>query len=352
MSLYDYKGNLIGKSVKAVYPTNGVEHFTVKINKSFANNSGTTGVQDSVTEYVDNAVIFLPISYSQDGTPTRLIISTHGSGTVIDDSFAQTTKSWNDFLVKMGYAIMDVNGGVTDGRHFGCQWAVQSLIKAYQYCINKYNLYPEVFVLGASMGGLSSLNLVQSGVIPVKAWAGFCPVVDLYRQAWCNPWYGGESGEIYSTQRKLIAQHYDFEGTEPTWNASQVANESERQYFIDNWNKVSGYNPILNGVVNKDSVLVTDATASADAYNALIKIPTVPCKIWQSDVDTTVSPEYGKYFVQSIKNGGGIAEHRSYPSGGHTPAWGDTVTITNSQGKSVSGYTNEVECYYWFKRWE
>lgn len=355
MSLFDVNGKPVGKGVKATYPADGTEHFVVTINKAPLNSdSGTTETQDSYMEYVDTAVIFLPQNYSPDGTPTRLIICPHGSGTVVDNSFSVSTKVWNEFLVSMGYAILDVNGGVDDGRNYGCNWAVQSLIKAYQYSIDKYNLYPEVFMLGGSMGGLTSLNLAQSGSIPIKAWAGMCPVVDLYRQAWCYPWYGGDSGEIFSEQRKDIASCYGFDGTEPTWTAARSPSEAERQYFLDNWNKVSGYDPILSNVINSSTVLTVDEAANADAYNALIKICAFPVKIWQADTDPTVPAEYGKYFVQSIKNGGGIAEHRSYPSGGHTPPWGsNTITVTSpATGKSVTVNSTFYEIYLWFKRWE
>lgn len=355
MSLYDYNGNPIGESVKAVRPTDGAEHFTVKINKAdLSLNTGTTGIQDSMTEYTDSGVIFIPESYTVDGTPTRLIISCHGSGTVIDDSFGITTKTWNNFLYQMGYAIMDVNGGADDSRHFGAPFAIQSYIKAYQYVVDKYNLYPEVFVLGGSMGGLPAFTLAQCGAIPVKALAGFCPVVDLLRQAWMNPWYGGSSGEAWGTQRKLIAEYFNFDDydTFSGWTNAKTPSETEMQYFLDNADKWQGYNPMTCGVVNGDSILTTATSDYADLYGSLIKTHKVPTKIWQSDADPTVSCEFGKYIVSAIKKSGGIAYHRRYPSGGHTPGWGDTVTVTNEKGKTVSGYSNEIECYYWFKRWE
>ena len=355
MSIYNIDGNAIGKGVKQIRPTDGVEQFTITINKSNqGDNSGTTSVQDSVTEYADTGVIFLPENYSADGTPTRLIISCHGSGTVIDDTFAVTSKSWNDYLVKMGYAVMDVNGGVADGRHFGSPFAIQSYIKAYEYVEDKYNLHKEVFVLGTSMGGLAAFSLVQSGAIPVKAQAGFCPVVDLLRQAWMNPWYGGSSGEAWGTQRQMIAEYFNFADydTFSSWTNTKTPSEAEMQYFLDNKDKWQGYNPMTCCAVNGESILTTATSSYADLYNGLIKINKVPIKIWQSDADPTVYPEFGKYIVSAIKKAGGIAYHRSYPSGGHTPGWGDTVSTTDLKGNSVTPYSNEYECYMWFKRWE
>lgn len=343
--------------MKAKYPTNGVEHFTIIINKHIQNdNSNTENVQDGVTEYEDAGVIFIPQNYSETGTPTRLIISCHGSGTVIDDSFSLTSKTWNNFFVKMGYAVMDVNGGVEDSRHFGSPFAIQSYIKAYQYVIEKYNLYPEVFVLGGSMGGLPAFTLSQCGFIPVIALAGFCPVVDLYRQAWCKPWYGGSNGSTYSEQRKRIAEYFNFDGYESFsgWTSAQTPSSAEKQYFLDNLNKVAGYNPMTAGAVNANGSGIYDTNNSEyeAAYQSLIKLQKVPLKIWQSEADPTVPADFGKYLVQAVKNAGGIAEHRSYPSGGHTPGWGNNVIVQDVSGNSIEAYSNEYECYLWFKRFE
>lgn len=353
MSLYDFNGNVVGESVKAERPADGVEHFKVKINKGdYSVNSNTEGLQDIPEEYEDDAVIFIPKTYSRSGTPTRLIISCHGSGTVVNEGFLQTSKTWNDFLVKMGYAVMDVNGGVEGGRHFGAPWAVQSYIKAYQMVVEKYNLYPEVFVLGSSMGGLPAFTLSQCGCIPVKALAGFCPVVDMYYQAWCFPWYSGET-EDYSVQRQKISEYFHFSGSTPSWTKLQAPSEEEKQYFLDNIDRVSGFNPILCKTANyKESGAYTMQEENPENFAKLVKIQNVPVKIWQADTDPTVPAKYGKYLIQSIKNSGGIAEHRGYTSGGHTPGWGEKISAINEKGESVEGYTNEVECYYWFKRWE
>lgn len=341
--------------MKSERPANGVEHFTIILNSgNQGDNSGTLDVQDGVTEITDDGVIFIPSTYTPTGTPTRLIISCHGSGTVIDDSFSVTSKHWNEFLYKMGYAILDVNGGIEDSRHFGNPVAVQSYLKAYHYVMEKYNLYKEVFIVGGSMGGLPAFTIAQMGVIPALAVGGLCPVVDLYRQAWCYPWYSGANGNDYSQQRRRIAEYFNFNNydTFSGWTTAQKPSESERQYFIDNIDKVAGYNPILIGVVNANDVLNTEPSVNSDAYNALVKIPKVPIKIWQADTDPTVPCEFGKYFVQAVKNGGGVAEHRSYPSGGHTPGWGNDVTVTDATGADITATTSVYEMYLWFKRFE
>ena len=324
----------IPTSEKAEYV--GTEHFKITINKNVLPESGA-----AVEEYEDDGVIFLPSSYTKSGKPTRLVISCHGSGTVIDENFNRESRSWNNFLITMGYAVLDVNGGVADSRHYNAPFAIQSYIKAYQYVVDKYNLYKEVFVLGASMGGLPAFTLAQLKTIPVKAVAGFCPVVDLYRQAWCQPWYS-EQGD-FSIQRKRIANYFGFDDGFSEWTTNQVPSTAEKQYFLDNIEKVKGYYPMLFGTINADKILTID---DGD-YNDLVRITNVPTKIIQPDTDPTVSAVYGKYLISAIKNGGGIAEHKSYLSGGHTPSWGGTTTFDG-----VQCYDNEAELVKWFRRWE
>ena len=356
---YDYKTYSSKKINSLVYrfaerPENGVEHFKIKVNKYNQTFDNTTSLQDGIEEIEDNGVVFIPETYSVKGNPTRLIISCHGSGTVIDDNFTQTSKTWNDFFVKMGYAVMDVNGCIADSRHFGAPFAIQSYIKGYQYVIGKYNLYEDVFILGASMGGLPSFTLAQNKLIPTIALAGFCPVVDLYRQAWMNPWYGGSSGEQWGEQRKLIAQYFNFDNYSSfeNWTNTKTPSEEEMQYFIDNKDKWQGYNPMTCMCINSEQIFNTKTSNYKTDYDKLIRVCRIPFKIWQAETDPTVLSSFGKYIVSASKQSGGISYHRSYPSGGHTPGWGDEVEVTDLKDETIQVYTNEYECYLWFKRFD
>ncbi|MDO5558135.1 MAG: hypothetical protein Q4F95_00900 [Oscillospiraceae bacterium] len=328
--------------------------FTVNINKNIAVNPGNNTAGDSKTAYTDAAVLFLPVNYSVTGKPVRMVISCHGSGTVIDENFTATSKSWNKFFIDMGYAVLDVNGGVADGRHYGAPWAIQSYIKAYNYAIDNYNLYHECFVLGASMGGLSSLGILNSGRIPVLAWGGFEPVTDLYKQAYCKPWYSGANSNNYGLQRKAIAEYYAFSGTAPTWTATQTPSEAEKEYFKNNLDKVTGYNPILyntNGFTN--DIYSDDEVTSDAAYDKLSKHCRVPVKIWHSDDDPIVSPKYSKKFINAVMRNGGIAQIRTFTTGQHaTMTNGELVTLTNIYGNSFTAPAAQVEMLYWLQRWE
>ena len=327
-------------------------HFTQTINKHVINSfSNTLTKQDGNTPYTDSGVLFLPSNYKEDGEKTRLVIACHGSGTVIDKNFNIDSKKYVKALVYSGYAVLDVNGGVSDGRHFGAPFAVQSYIKAYNWAVKNYNLYDEVFVFGASMGGLSSFGIVQSGAIPVIAQGATCPVVDLLRQAWMKPWFS--DGGDYGIQRERIAEYYNFENYNNFDSGSaQLATQSDMQYFIDNADKVKGYYPMINKSINGNVILTTDISDYAGLYDGLIKFHTVPLKIWHGQDDKVVAFEFSEYITKAINNSGGIAYLRPFMSDEHTPDLGNIVTMQDIKGETFNTNVSNYELIEWFKRWE
>lgn len=347
-----FNGAQITEKSKTSYGVDGVFHFTVDVN-AYAQDvvSDTLSVQDGIITLKDYGVLFLPKNYSAVGKPTRLIINCHGAGTTITGTTSALSNPVMN-MVKLGYAVMDMNGipySLSDstGLHFGAPIALQSYLKGYEYVVNNFNVSKEVFVMGTSMGGLTSNMLVQSGCIPVIAQASFCGVVDHFKQAWCNPWSSG--------QREKIANLFGFTGNAPSFTATGYPTEAEIQYYKDNIDKVIGYNPIMKNTFNWNSALYDnygDSTEETE-YNALIKYHPVPIKIWHNEDDPTVLPRYSEYFVKAIRNAGGLAFLRKFPSGGHN-AWdnGDTITMTDIEGNSFSVKASTYELYQWFKRFE
>lgn len=320
------------------------KRFNVTINKATVESGG-------YTSYSDYGILFLPSTYKNTGAKTRLVIACHGSGTVIDNNFTVDTKEYVKTLVHMGYAVMDVNGGVADGRHFGAQFAIQSYVKAYHYAISNYNLYPEVFVFGASMGGLCSFALVQNGYIPVIAQAAICPVTDLLRQAWMKPWWN--DGGNYGRQRERIAEYYNFDNyASYTSGTAQIATAADMQYFVNNANKTMGYNPMVNKAVNGEDV-ITDATAGyAPLYSDLVKFHNAPLMVSHAENDDAVAYEFTTYIVDAIKRGGGEVYFKSYPTGGHSPNLGGTVTLTGVDGNTFTSYDSLSRVVSWFNRFK
>lgn len=256
-------------------------HFIVRINLKFPNNSSQSlKVADNDSVYYDQAVLRLPKGYSNKGTPVRLVYLAHGAGGgVTDSSWAWNRFSILDSLIENGYACFDVNGGPYL-ENMGGSRVVQSAFKAYEYIRRHYNVLDKIFVIGGSMGGLSSVNFVYKHSNIVLAHGLYSPVLDLYGQAWANPWY--------PTTRKAIAIAYNFRDTTgETWEA----------------NKVTGWNPLYINTTknNKDT----------------FKIYPVPVKIWHGINDRVVRIESSEKFQRYIQNAGGYCELREYESDNH-----------------------------------
>lgn len=256
-------------------------HFTVCINLKFPNNSSRAlEVADNDSAYNDQAVLKLPKNYSDKGAPTRLVYLAHGAGGgVTDTSWAWNKFSILDSLVENGYACFDVNGGPYL-ENMGGNRVVQSAFKAYKYIKKHYNVFDKIFVIGGSMGGLSSVNFVYKHSNIVLAHAMYSPVLDLRGQAWMNPWY--------PTTKKAIAIAYNFiDTTGKTWEPD----------------KVIGWDPLyINTIKNgKDT----------------FKIYPVPVKIWHGINDRVVRAEASRKFQRYIQNAGGYCELREYDSDNH-----------------------------------
>jgi len=268
---------------------NKIHRFSILVNCNISDeNIITDGLQDFEKLYEDNGFIILPENYSETGEATRLVINCHGAGgTVTTDDSQVEHQALTQYLVSNGYAVMDVCGlpykyaeenGIDIRNNIGSPIAVRSYVKAYRYCMEKFNLKSEVFVHGGSMGGISSTNLVLSGQIPVIAHSAFCPVLDTYNQIFLHPWSGG-------LPKTALGKIYGLD------------TDSSGEYIYDE-KKISGYNP---------------------AKNKRAEVYPVPVKFWHCIDDGTVSYETTKKFVELIKENGGVAELRTFPYGGHEP---------------------------------
>ena len=256
-------------------------HFTVRINLKFPDkNSNILETVDYDSTYYDQAILRLPNNYSETGTPIRLVYMAHGAGGgVTDSSWFLNKFSLKDSLLENGYAYFDVNGGPSV-ENMGGSWSVQSAYKAYEYIRQHYNVYDKIFVCGFSMGGSSSTNFVYKHSNVVLAHAMYSPVLDLYGQAWKNPWY--------KTTRQSIATTYNFiDKTGKTWEAD----------------KLVGWNPLF---INNYKTL-----------RNTFKVYPVPVKIWHGLYDSVVKFKGSKKFHEYIQNTGGYSELREIDSKDH-----------------------------------
>ena len=282
--------------------------------------------------YYDHGMIALPDSYSERGKPTRLVISCHGAGGTVTTNDSQIeSQELTKYLLANGYAVMDMNGlpaelaaeaGINIRNNIGSPIAVQSYRRAYHYCMDRFNLYREVFVHGGSMGGISSTNLVMSESIPVIAQSGFCPVLDTKYQIFEHPWSGG-------LPRRALGLLYGLE----------IDGYGE---FIYDEDKVRGYNPMGH-------ISLVDG-------RELLSYP-VPVKFWQCEDDGVVSIECTRRFVAAIKNAGGEACLCTLECGGHEPQlYGESLDAP--AGKTVfCGETLEIKpavegVFLWIKSFD
>ncbi len=255
-------------------------HFKVPINLSFPDNSRALEVTENERTYYDQAILKLPRNYSDSGKAVRLVYLAHGAGGgVTDSSWFFNNYSLPDSLLENGYACFDVNGGLSV-ENMGGSWVVQSAFKAYEYIRQHYNVYDKIFLGGFSMGGLSSTNFVYKHSNIVLAHAMYSPVLDLYEQAWKNPWF--------STTKRAIASAYNFmDTTGTTWEP----------YKIIGWNPLT-INTFRNG---KDT----------------FKMYPVPVKIWHGINDHVVRVDASRKFRKYIQNAGGYCELRELNSDDH-----------------------------------
>lgn len=255
--------------------------------------------QNKYETYEDIGVLMLPDTYSSENKATRLVISCHGAGGSVDTDDAQVcNQTLTKYLLANGFAVMDMAGlphsfcekyGIDYFNNIGSPIAIDSYVAGYEYCISNYNLKTDVLIHGASMGGISSTNLVLSGRVPILVQTGFCPVLDTYEEIFLHPWSNG-------LPKIALEKIYSLE---------------ENKY---DESKIAPYNPMSNEKV---------------------KHYPVPVYFWQCADDNVVSIDRTKTFVDMV-NCDGTAKLTVLPAGGHEPQlYGDF--IANPSGNTLFG---------------
>ena len=337
-------------AVETASPYAGTIHrFTVEVNCApmyIPEDNLGPEFADTYEPYTDYGVLIFPDSYKDKGQKTRLVISAHGGGgTVSADSSQAEFQSISRYLVANGYAVMDVNGlpeqyAIDHGNlriqdSVGSYLAIQSYIKAYNYCMDNFNFYPEVFLVGISEGGITTTNIVLHTHIPVLAQAGWSPVLDTYNQIWMDPWpWCSVNGP-----GAVLATVYGFDPVE------SPASTKDRDKWIYDEKKLMGYNPMKSGVVTGPDGL------EYRHYRC-------PVKFWHCMDDETVNYVPTEAFIKSIQNAGGTAYLKLYETGGHETAYvGDPVP--NPIGSTIAYDGTEIEIkpvceetFLFFKRFE
>jgi len=139
--------------------TGDFEFFTITVDRPLPFNDETVNTDTQEIE----AVLRLPLSYSVDGEPTRLILMCHGAHGYIRAStttwYNANWKEFCDYLLSQGYGLFDANVLPTNtgidqmGYANGSPLYINNLKKAYDYITENYNVKKQIFAHGTSMGG-------------------------------------------------------------------------------------------------------------------------------------------------------------------------------------------------------
>ena len=247
------------------------------------------------------ACLKLPPKYTQYGKPTKLCIIVHGASKGI----AESGNSWTldagynsivNALSGIDCAVMDINGygnGGTTYNHWGCSQAISAYVKAYEYFIKNYNLDPEVYVYGFSMGGLTALTLGIQKIIPIKAMMIGCPVISLYDQCVEMP------GEI-------------------------------RQDFLDAYQMENYDTDILKGYDRLGDII---KIGNID-YNFKINLPLF---IAYGTTDENVSNQYIQDYYNSLKNSNCNTIIQGF-TGGHEVCYGGSQDLLVAMNRFFTRY--------------
>lgn len=144
--------------------TGDFEFFTVTVDRPLAF-GGEDVIDPQAAEEIE-CVLRLPASYRRTGKPTRLVLACHGAHGYIVASmnkwYNDNWKAFMDTLLAAGYAVFDSNifptstGSDQMGFAVGSPLYINVLKKAYDYIQMYYNVYPEIFAHGTSMGGVGA----------------------------------------------------------------------------------------------------------------------------------------------------------------------------------------------------
>ena len=272
-----HKLPIYGKEPYYANLTYGRQFFTVK------NSSGD-----------DIDCMFMPSKdYTATGKPSKLLMVCHGSGYKVDaanDQYgANNVNNINmlKYFNEHGYSLFDVNGYDMDPTYgkemWGCREGAEVYRKAYEYLVRNYNVESNFSIYAYSMGGLSAMTILSSGMTNINCVILAAPVASLYTECWVNE-------EV--TSRATVARAYGFTGSNISDYDQDKARPSDP---FDNIFSIGGNDVYLK--------------------------PVPPIRCWHGDADT-VPYSYPQNLIASMKNANDQAEFILLSGYNHDFCWG------------------------------
>ena len=326
--------------------TGTFEFFTVTVDRPLS--YGGAEVTDATKQEEVECVLRLPDSYSPIGTPTRLVLACHGASGYVDaaNNYWYSNQGWPPFmdsLLAAGYAVFDSNvlptsyGTEVMGRGIGSPAYINVLKKAYDYIQSNYNVYPQIFAHGTSMGGLGASAFSKAYPELVLAESSFA---------------GRDMSQYINWMR---TGYYDSDdGAAKVWGYDTIADLK-----ADKWSHIEGCAPVLslhkltNGVLEYPPDRATDfdnwlayyssvdLLGRNDAIGEVTAIrPPVPYKTWDSWADNANHTKAKFVLQKAFRANGFIYEVVAYDDYSHDQmCYGKVEDMRN-------------QLLAWYKRWE
>lgn len=360
--------NFDSRNVSAKKDYQRENRFTIEVECSQTNDTDFDAVNinthDTKKVYSDNAVLYLPTTYSIDSTPTQVIIfCKQGGSQVTNSSDPVFNLNIFNYLMSLGYAVLAVDGmpdGLTqelhldDTRVVGNYVAVQSVRRAWDYVTKNYNVKSDgCHIFGYSQGGMYALNVADLSDIPILSSSLLSPTCSmLYHQwdleknvtidnvTWTKParrnialLFGMATLQSLTTNAQLLALNYDAE-------------------------KVIGYDPWIRNVENPYTGFAQNgflwqlpSGTSLDSIT-MKKQFSCPTKIWCATNDASLGVDVMKVFIKAGKNAGQECDMRVYSSGGHSIYNSQTAIGTFTEnGTTYNLYPLAYDIGLWMERW-
>lgn len=317
---------------------------------------------DAISLYEDNAILYLPSSYSNQGTKTKLIIYCKEGSTYMteDHDSILTNPEVTRYFLYLGYAILAADG-VPDGwkealglseRVVGNYVAVQSTLRAFEYVKNNYNIdCDNVFIFGYSQGGCYAENVIDNTDLPIRAAVLLSPVLSVRYHQWDANLTGSVDGVSYTRLGRLnVARMFDF---------PQVSNNTQLLALEYDADKLCGYDPWVRNVENVYTGFVQESSYGSSLWClpsgtsldsiTMKKHTKCPTKIWACENDNVVGVDVTKVFVKAIKNSGQVADLQLYSTGEHHPHNYQTAIRTFVEnGENVSLLPMYLDMAAWY----
>lgn len=354
-----------------VAPGAGAErYFSVTVKRPVAFGDTNAEIADAEIE----CVYRLPTTYTHYGKPTRLILMAHGAhGYIQKSSDTWYSDAWTalcDDLVAAGYGVFDCNtlpgtnaewnaakgtsGLNWVGYGLGSPLYIQAVKAAYDYMVSSFNVHPQIFVHGTSMGGTGATAFAHAFPQLVLAESSFAGRDTIQYVRNFYDWY---------TTPNHAAEWDD--GRAPTeWGYANTA-----ELIADRWSHIEGVCPSLSMArVNDDGTLtyppernqateadfvgvwakwykdIFDTAQGADTGN-WIGWRRVPYKAWNSWGDLVGATKLEQYLRNAYTRTGCPYYAVEYANYGH-----DDMCF--GQSAAVAAENLPGQLIAWFKRWE